>query len=182
MSTSSSAACPAASIAARTSGTRLVTPVEVSLWTTMTALIATRSAARISADPLRVDAVAPVARHPLDLQAEPLAIARHSVAKWPVSKASTRSPGESVLTSAASHAPVPDERVDDDRAVGAEDRAQALQDLEAERREARPAVVDGRRVDRPQDAVGHVGRPGDLEEVAPAAEAHGSWVCPIARE
>ena len=33
----------------------------------------------------------------------------HSVAKWPVSKASTRSPGVSVLTSAASHAPVPDE-------------------------------------------------------------------------
>ena len=33
----------------------------------------------------------------------------HSVAKWPVSKASTRSPGDSVLTSAASHAPVPDD-------------------------------------------------------------------------
>ena len=32
----------------------------------------------------------------------------HSVAKCPVSYISTRSPGESVLTSAASHAPVPD--------------------------------------------------------------------------
>ena len=31
-----------------------------------------------------------------------------SVAKWPVSYMSTRSPGESVLTSAASHAPVPE--------------------------------------------------------------------------
>ncbi len=33
----------------------------------------------------------------------------HRVAKWPVSKASTRSEGDSVLTSAASQAPVPDE-------------------------------------------------------------------------
>ena len=33
----------------------------------------------------------------------------HSVAKWPVSYISTLSPGESVLTSAASHAPVPEE-------------------------------------------------------------------------
>ena len=31
----------------------------------------------------------------------------HSVANWPVSTISTRSPGESVLTSAASQAPVP---------------------------------------------------------------------------
>jgi hypothetical protein len=36
------------------------------------------------------------------------AIARHSVAKWPVSNMSTRSPGDSVLTRAASHAPVPE--------------------------------------------------------------------------
>ena len=32
----------------------------------------------------------------------------HSVAKWPVSYISTLSPGDSVLTSAASQAPVPD--------------------------------------------------------------------------
>ena len=36
-------------------------------------------------------------------------MSRQSVAKWPVSNASTRSPGESVLTSAASQAPVPDD-------------------------------------------------------------------------
>ena len=33
----------------------------------------------------------------------------HSVAKCPVSYMRTLSPGESVLTSAASHAPVPEE-------------------------------------------------------------------------
>src|SRR5258707_4526031 len=37
------------------------------------------------------------------------AICRHSVAKWPVSTIRTLSPGESVLTIAASQAPVPDE-------------------------------------------------------------------------
>ena len=35
------------------------------------------------------------------------AIFFHSVANWPVSTISTRSPGDSVLTSAASQAPVP---------------------------------------------------------------------------
>ena len=38
-----------------------------------------------------------------------IAMLFHSVAKWPVSYISTLSPGESVLSSAASQAPVPDE-------------------------------------------------------------------------
>ena len=104
MSTSSSASW--SPIAARTSAMRLVTPVEVSLWTTITArdVVVQRVG-----DPLRVGAVAPVALQPHDVQAElASAIARQSVAKWPVSEAITLSPGESVLTSAASHAPVPD--------------------------------------------------------------------------
>ena len=42
-----------------------------------------------------------------------LAMFFHSVANWPVSTISTLSPGESVLTSAASQAPVPDAGVDD---------------------------------------------------------------------
>jgi len=36
-------------------------------------------------------------------------MACHSVANWPVSYISTRSPGESVLTIAASQAPVPED-------------------------------------------------------------------------
>ena len=35
-------------------------------------------------------------------------MSRQSVANWPVSTISTASPGDSVLTNAASHAPVPD--------------------------------------------------------------------------
>ena len=108
MSTSSSASWPAASIAARISGTRLVTPVEVSLWTTMTAAIR-GSSRRISS---AASGSAPWRQSPgTHTTSSPSrsAIARQSVAKWPVSNASTRSPGESVLTSAASHAPVPDD-------------------------------------------------------------------------
>ena len=60
-------------------------------------------------DPLRVGAVAPVALEPDDVAGRArTAIARQSVAKCPVSDAITLSPGESVLTIAASHAPVPD--------------------------------------------------------------------------
>ena len=103
-STSSSASCP--SIAARISGIRLVTPVDVSLWTTMTAAMSGSSSAatRSGSTPWRQSP----STHFTDSPSRS-AIARHSVAKWPVSKASTRSPGDSVLTSAASHAPVPDE-------------------------------------------------------------------------
>ena len=51
----------------------LVTPVDVSLCTTATALIALAAiGARASADAAGVDAVAPVAGHEVDLEAEPL--------------------------------------------------------------------------------------------------------------
>ena len=54
---------------------RLVTPVEVSLWTTQTALIrCSRSAAQLLGDLRRIDAVPPVAGHELDIEPEP---ARH---------------------------------------------------------------------------------------------------------
>ena len=43
-----------------------------------------------------------------DLRPSLSAIFFHSEAKWPVSHISTLSPGDSVLTSAASQAPVPD--------------------------------------------------------------------------
>ena len=61
---------PCASIAARTSAMRLVTPVEVSLWTTITALIACAAVLGEPAlDRRRVDAVAPVARDEVDRRA-----------------------------------------------------------------------------------------------------------------
>ena len=57
----------------------------------------------------RVGAVAPVAGQELDREPQALGeLAATASAKWPVSAISTRSPGDSVLTSAASQAPVPD--------------------------------------------------------------------------
>src|ERR1700716_1617953 len=88
----------------------LVTPVEVSLCTTITALMACAescaSLASISAGS------APWRQSPgmkSTSMPQRAAICRHSVAKWPVSTIRTLSPGESVLTIAASQAPVPDE-------------------------------------------------------------------------
>ena len=63
-----------------------------------------------SLDALGVGAGAPVAFQDLDVQAEaPRHRSVHSVEKCPVSLISTVSPGESVFTSAASQAPVPDD-------------------------------------------------------------------------
>jgi hypothetical protein len=100
----------AASIALRTSSIREVAPVEVSLCTTHTALMAwplsSRRRASIAA------ASAPLRQsEPMNSGSRPslTAMIFHSVAKCPVSYISTLSPGERVLSRAASHAPVPDE-------------------------------------------------------------------------
>src|SRR6267142_1083458 len=89
VSTISSAGCLTRSIALRTSSGWVTQPVEVSLCTTITALIlCRRSAAR---------------------RASISAMSCHSTANCPVSAIRTLSPGCSVLTIAASQAPVPDE-------------------------------------------------------------------------
>ena len=109
VSTINSAGCRAASMAPRTAAMSLVTPVEVSLWTTQTAWIAcpasSASRASISA------ASTPRRQSPgRNSGSRPSRVAMpfQRVAKWPVSAISTRTPGDSVLTSAASQAPVPD--------------------------------------------------------------------------
>ena len=99
----------ASSMARRTAGMLLVTPVEVSLWTTATALMV-RLRSAISFSPMTA-ASTPCRQSPgMKSTSSPsfTAMSRHSVANWPVSTISTVSPGDSVLTNAASHAPVPD--------------------------------------------------------------------------
>ena len=108
MTSTSSRASAARRSPSRISGIRLVTPVEVSLWTTITAAMTVG----VAAPPRTTSGSTPWRQSPSTHSTSSpsrSAIARHSVAKWPVSKASTRSPGDSVLTSAASHAPVPDD-------------------------------------------------------------------------
>jgi hypothetical protein len=108
VSTRNRAGWSAASMAARTSATRLVTPVDVSLCTMQTARISCRVSARsrcstsAGSTPCRQSPGTKSTTRP-----NALAIPCQSVAKCPVSKHSTRSPGLSVFTSAASHAPVP---------------------------------------------------------------------------
>ena len=110
MSTMNRAGCPAASIALRISAMRLVAPVEVSLWTTITALIwrdlssARRASIAAGSAPRRQSPGMNSTSTP-----KRVAIFFHKVAKWPVSAISTVSPGERELTIAASQAPVPEE-------------------------------------------------------------------------
>ena len=58
--------------------------------------------------------------------------------------------------------------VDDDWAVGLENLLQPIKRLQRKAAEFRPAMVDRRLIDRAQDAIGHIRRPGNLQEV-PAA-------------
>ena len=86
-------------------------PVEVSLWTTQTALIVWAVSARAGAP--RCAAGSTPGRQSLAMNSGFEAelgrpCSSTATAKWPVSYISTVSPGDSVLTSAASQAPVPD--------------------------------------------------------------------------
>src|SRR6185369_792374 len=120
LSTINSAGCPAASMALRTAMMLLVTPVEVSLCTTHTALMAcpasafSRSSIMSACTPRRQPGAAgslsslPLYDRNSGLRPSRSAILFHREAKWPVSYISTWSPGLSTFASAASQAPVPD--------------------------------------------------------------------------
>ncbi|MGY3650893.1 hypothetical protein ACVWW2_006184 [Bradyrhizobium sp. LM4.3] len=88
------------------------------------------------------------------------------MAKWPVSTISTLSPGDSVLTIAASQAPVSRRGEDHHRAGGLEDFPAAFEHGPAELAEFRAPVVDDGHVHGAQDALGDRARAGNLKEMA----------------
>src|SRR5262249_18522154 len=67
-------------------------------------------------------------------------------------------------------------RVDHYRLLRLEHRLEAFQDLEAHLAELGSPVVDGRLVDRAQDAIRNVRRTGNLQEVASALVCHAALV------
>src|SRR5207302_1742091 len=126
-------------------------------------------------DRFRIGAVAPVSGDEFNVEAE---LARHLL------------PQRSEMTGLVhEHAIGRRERIDQRRLPGARARggiddhlgARGLEyalhvreRLLAERAELGTAVVDGRQIDRAQHAIGHVRRPGDLQEVTAGAPA-GTW-------
>lgn len=62
-------------------------------------------------------------------------------------------------------------RVEHHWAAGAEERANRLEHAQGKRLELWASVVDGRKVNGPQDAVGHIGGSGDLQEMAALADS-----------
>ena len=108
VSTMNSAGWPARSIALRISAIGERQPVAVSLCSTHTALISfflsslSRASITAGSAPMRQSVLMNSGTSP-----SLVAMFFHCVANWPVSTISTLSPGDSVLTSAASHAPVP---------------------------------------------------------------------------
>src|SRR6201992_2477794 len=110
VSTINNAGCLVRSSALRTSSGWVTQLVEVSLWTTQTALIlcclsAASFASICDTSAPRRQSVGSNSTSSLNFSAMP----RHSTANWPVSAISTLSPGDSVLTMAASQAPGPDD-------------------------------------------------------------------------
>ena len=151
----------------------LVTPVDVSLCTTATALIARAvSVGSSSRDRGGVDAVPPVAGNESTCSPSFTAMSRHSMANWPVSTISTRVAGRERVDERRFPRAGARARIHDDGAAGLKDALQALDRLTAERGERGSAMIDGRLRDGAQHAVRHVGRTRNLEEVSTAFHAN----------
>ena len=167
VSTRNSAGWPAASIALRISAIGERQPVEVSLCSTQTALISLflslRSCSSIAAGsaPMRQS----VAMNS-GLRPSFSAMFFHSVANWPVSTISTRSPGDERVDQRGFPGAGAGRGVDDHRIGGLEDGLDAFEAALGELGEFRTAVVDDRRVHRAQDAVGQRRRARNLQEMA----------------
>ena len=166
----SSAGCRAASIALRTSSSRVRQPVDVSLWTTHTALILWAVSAlslfsmRLASAPMRQSVGMTSVSRP-----RRRAMASQSTANWPVSHISTLSPGDSVLVRPASQAPDPGRRIDDDVTWRLEETLDAGQHAAAELPEFKTAMIENSTRHRGQDALRHGRRPRNLQKVAARA-------------
>ena len=172
-STSSSAGWPAPSIAPRICGRRLVTPVDVSLWTTSTARM------RWSRSWL---SLASSAAGSTPCRQSPGTTSTSS----PSRRATSAHPLRELSDVEGEHAIPGRQRVDErrfpragagggehhDRLRGLEDTLQPVEHGPAERRELRAPVIDGRLRHRAEHAIRRVGGTGNLEKVA-AAPMHG---------
>ena len=140
-STRISASGAASRTAAASAAMSLVTPVDVSLCVRRTALrpgiaaAASRTAAAVAASPHSTSSFVTAAPYTS-------AIFANRSPNAPMVTARTGSPGESVLTTAASRAPVPAHVSMMTSCCGAEERLHAAADPDEERLELLPAVVD----------------------------------------
>src|SRR5713226_9556089 len=144
--------------ALRTSSGCVTQLVEVSLCTTITALILCRRSAAsfasiASTSAPRRQSVGKNSTSSLNFSAMP----SHNTANWPVSAISTLSPGDSVFTIAAAR-----RRIDDNRLLGPENALATCEHGMTEFGEFRAAMIQGRHVHGPQHPVGHVGRSWNL--------------------
>src|SRR3954451_3721394 len=133
VSTMRSAGWPAASMARRMSGMRLVTPGEGSLWATQTALIVRPpSCAHPRPVLLRIGPTPPVARQQLRLEPQPLGHAVPERGELPGLGHQHAVAGRERGDQRRLPSPRARARIDHDRHPGPEDQLQALQHLAAE--------------------------------------------------
>ena len=125
-------------------------------------------------DACGVGAGAPVAVEDLDGEAEPARHLRPQRGEVPGLAHQHRVAGRERVHERRLPGAGAGRRKDQHVAAGAEDLTQAREHLLAEAPEFRPAVVDGRALDRAQDSVWHVGGTGNLEEVPAGRSGHKS--------
>ena len=121
----------------------------------------------------RIDAVPPIARHELDLDAEPSGHLPPQGRELPGLEhqhfvARRQRVDERRLPRSRARG-----RIDDHRAAGLEHLLHAGDDFLAELGELGPAMVDRREAHRVQDAIRHVRRPRDLQKMPAGMDGRG---------
>ena len=173
VSTMKSAGWPAASMAARMSGRLVVTPVEVSLCTTITARMRPSVSRRsLSSTSWGSTPGAPVARHQVHVEPEAAGHLRPLAGEEAAVEGENPIPGGKRVHQRRLPRAGGRGGEDEDGAVGLEDRLQLFEHAQGEFRELRTAVVDDRPVHGAPDPLRYVGGAGELEKVPAAACDH----------
>ena len=170
MSTSSSAGCPAASMARRTAAISDVTPVDVSLCTTHTALIrccvsSRRRASIMSACTPRRQPSMPGKPRNSGLRPRLRPSFSRAWRSGPVSYISTVIAGAQRVGQRRFPGAGAGSRIDHYGLLVLKIFLMPCQHLQSERTEFRAAMVDSRITHRPQDAVRYRARPRNLQKV-----------------
>ncbi len=168
-----SAGWPVRSMALRISATRLVTPVEVSLWTTITDLIGVAAVlGQLGLDHGRIDAVAPVPGDEIDLDPQADGHVLPEGGKVPRLEHQDLVPGGKGVDQARLPRAGPRRCEDHDRAGRFEHALEAFENPSGQGLELRPPVIDGGFGQGPEHLLGDIRRSRNLQKMTPARICH----------
>jgi len=130
----------------------------------------------------RIDAAPPVAGDTCNCETKPLGDIAPLEREMPALSSQNSISGRKCVHQRSFPSTMARSRINDHRPGGLKHTLKSLQNAPGHPRKRRTAVVDQRTSHRPHDAVGHVGRPRDLQEVLTATLCIRTLHCVVPRD